>query len=857
MRSSRGVVVLTIILLFSFLIIVFFAYHRVTLSQNRKAVHDSESEITFNLANEGLHFLKSSIMTEGYLTGSRLREETFPQLFSNSDDPEEINLTTGVCRIDGTPVNPDYWLDKIAGNYQRCLNNIEKPFFDRLQLLGGGRQNNPFCQGMSVTLKNMSRLRKHPPTHVDLLSGWDTFERRGEMILISKVYFMGVTKIAASKHQFKMVSFIPGPYSRFTLFSHFAAHPNCYNVVENKFDGSFDTRNGTPYRPLVLYNSIEKVNELHEISVESSKMELSTKGWVYLGQTSKGTWLRDPTTLSGMISLRIPSGYTPNPGTPQPEDVSSSLLDSSGIGGHLYLCPPSTLKSGKLGVSSYQIPSQNIFNPGSGGNSFNVSMRFQGFYTFDPTTNNPDDDGAASLQIWSGIHGALRREDCKTSWVLPFGDRRQKSRTLLFGPAFAEFLQYFILSCTNFSGIILGTQDPLNYSPNQPILLKPWNSNTPKANDFLCPSPNDPPGKKGWKAMKTLSPRLIQARSSGNFCYGFSANMLFDLMAHDVLPDMYNSKSTSDWGIGKMPALSFWVPGNNSVTTLNEMPSIFSDYHSGMQPLTNVHIWRYMDSKQFTPAADENTVFLGNLQQLNFRNETLSDPPFNSIVSNGLLSRVTHLIDFRGVAEGKQKAILCSDIFHADSVSNSGESWITGKQGVFFIRRNKDDGDLCLPSPIKIQKPAILILEHGNFSVMDQIVDVDACGAGNHDKKPGVLFSLVALDGNIKIPSDKEIHAYLVALNTSTSAASKAGGRILSSKNSPNGKNKNRMFIKGGVAVTELASPVDDSTMSNFPAGGVIRYNTLFNPSLKTVNDGYGLVFDKQGVQIDLKEGGQ
>ncbi|MBF0544705.1 MAG: hypothetical protein HQM08_09740 [Candidatus Riflebacteria bacterium] len=847
LKSRKGVVFAIVLLLLSFLGLFFFAYRQMVSTQNRESAHLAESELTSRLAVEGVEFLGNVLRNANFMHGSELKDKILPSFFKTQNlNDKDLVLASGTCLPGGTPKDPNYWLDKAAADFQMCLEQISRSF--------QGNQNlHPFCQGLGIKFDKLSCLRMHPPRALDLESGWDIFERRGEVVLSCSVYFMGASRLAVARRQFKLVSFIPGPYSRFTLFVHHAPQSGCYNVVHNCFDGSIDTRGGDTFQPLVLYNTTAPMNEECSASVSSAKEELHTKGWVYLGQCPQGNWNRDPSSLNGLVSLRIPSGYFPRNSASTIEDTPvSSSNSASGEGGHFYLCPPATLKNGNIGAYAYPVQDSGLHNSNISNGPFNINMHFQGFYTYDPTTNDQNDKGAADLGLWAGVSGSLQPENCITSWIFPFGDRRQPSRSLIFGAAFAEFLQYYTLSGPNGTAVILGRNDPTYFDPNSPVMLKPSLVNMPNSNDFFVSTSADPPGKPGWLACQMVMPRIIQARSFGNVCCGVAANLIFDMMAYQQLPDLNRSRSIEPWGIGQLPTLSFSIPGNNSTLPLNDMDTMSPNFHSCIQPLTNVHIQRYHDSGTFSQNADENTVFLGNLQKVFFATKPSNQPPFNECVVDGLLSRVTHLIDLKGVSGNLQKEILCAQVFNSSADATGREEWSVNKPGIFLLQRNTNDDDLVLPSPIRLNKPAIIILNHGNFAVQEKIVDISAAGTGNRQKAPSIPFSLVALDGNIKIPPEKEIHAFLVALNTSLSVAPNSAGKILSSSSTSGAGTNSRMIIKGGVAVGEVATNAGKSTISEFPAGGVIRYNPIFNVSLPSVWGTYGLIVEDQNASLEI-----
>ena len=541
--SRRGFILGLVLIFLVIILIGLFGYHRMVRSRTLNALKVSEGAVTATLAREGLTFLGNVIRVSPLFQGEELKNNTLPDLFQ-PDCPETVTFAAGFCTPDGKPSNPSYWLDRVAADFQKCLLSLDGVRSGT----GRGRGQQPVCERMEVVLKRVTSLQPRPATPLDLAAGWNPLEKKGEMILSCKVRYLGVTRVAMTVRQFKLISFIPGPYARFSLFAQHAPSADCYNVVRNTYAGPPDGRGSGPvFRPLVIYNSTAPLPGAGAPSTPSAQQELQTKGWVYPGQSPVGTWDRRPESLKGLVRLRLPSGYKPDPRDPAGEDLPLSFqATGAGVGAHVYLSPPTALANGKAGVYPYPVPAAGLFNPVAAGGPYNVHLRFQGFFTQDPTVSGGNNQGAADFGLWADDRGPLQAKDCTSSWLLPFGDRRHPSRTLVFGPTMIEFLQFYTLQTPGGKAIIRAVPDPTAYDPAAPVQTLPPLSGAPRADDLFLPRPEDPPGKPGWKSWRMVSPRIVQARSVPPACHGVAANLVFDMLVHQQLPDLNRSLSTAD-----------------------------------------------------------------------------------------------------------------------------------------------------------------------------------------------------------------------------------------------------------------------------------------------------------------------
>ncbi len=847
--GRRGVALGITLLIVAILTVTLFAYDLFSRRQRERLVHGNLADVVSIMARNGLDFASRALESANLETGRLLRESAAPQLFSTEDVPS-VDLATGTCYSDGTPLDEGDLLDRIAGDWQKCLNEYTDP-----AARGGnetGFPSHPICDEIGVAARNIFKIRPNPDA-TDFIAGWDPVEKHGEIQICCRVTFRGISRVALACKQFKIVSMIPGPYCRFTLFNQTLPNAHSLNVVKNQYDGSFDDRGEASPRPLVLLNGPEQALSfpLPSPTQSGNREELMRNGWVYLGVSPGGTGSRQPENLDGGVVLRLPSGFLPRSGDPPIWSVSPGdpRFRGLGIGGHIFLTLPIRLGNGKLGVFPYSVVPSGVFDPQACGGQWSVKAHFQGFYTQDSGNNDPNNEGAAGLKFWNSTRGPLRLEECTSSWILPYGIRGTLSRTLAVGPAFTEFLEFFTLEGASFKGILLPPKKgETGFDPNDPVECSTGNAPGLTYKDLFIPHSEDPAGKTGLCSLKSVCPRVWESVLEVGRNHGIALNLLFDMMQYNELPDLESSRSRLPWGIGQLPALSQWIPGNNSQTPLNEMESTSPSGHPGMQPLSNFHLWRFHDPPACGIEACEKTVFLGDLRKLYFRNRTGSLPPFDDVVSKGLLKRVTHLIDLRGKSDAEVTGLLGREVFTVRSSPGGRKTFLWNRPGIVLLRRDPRDGDVRIPFPIEFGQPGILILEHGDLCLDGSVTELPGGAPQEADGMARNPFSLVALDGNLRIPPEKLVQAYLVALNGSLSKDSGRGGRLLASSGG-GGPNSNRMRIEGGLAVFEMAGETD-STLQDFRFGGMIRFNPRFNPCGEKASENYRLVIDSQAERV-------
>ncbi|MBF0407153.1 MAG: hypothetical protein HQM10_07360 [Candidatus Riflebacteria bacterium] len=807
-----------VFLVLMFLIGIILAYNNIMRSQNLLLHHGTISEVTSTLAMNGGYFLAEVINQQDPSVRETLQAQAL-SLFKPVD-AKTLNLISGKTDINGTPRDPNNLMSRVAGDYQKVIKSYSYGKFI------------PRVEEMGLSFTNMERL-KDPSDPDNLAAGFDAVERRGMLTLSCKVSFRGLTRQANISRQFKIVNMISGPWCRFTLFSIFNPGPQSYNTVRNQFDGSWDDRtvfnsesySAPSFRPLVCINGTDTVNLSGGLPLQDATKDLQTRGWVFLGMCPTTASGRNPTALNGPVHVRIPSGFLPDPG----------MTGNSGIGGHTYLSFPTQVGGGIVGNFPYPISDPDLLKtPTPIGGPYQVHTKLQGFFTFDATLSDTNNSGVRTHNLWVKPDGtAITADDMSSSWVLPFGIRFRPSRTLVAGPAYAEFLQYYMLTNdANKKGILVG-QDSSTYDPDAPVKTIPALTGAAKNADIFQTSTGEP--KPGFEKLRSIRPRWWAPVHGSAPMVGVALNMIFDLMGYGILPDLNNSKSRTG-GIGMLPGKSQAIPGLNSLNSENPPCHL---------PVTNIQLSKSRSGSILPSVDNEETIFFGDLRKLNF-----GSFPFNSTVQKGLYPRVTQIIDLSGINDhAQQMEILGSRVFSKVFSGGSLVGYEFNRPGIYLILRQGTDSEIVIDKPIKLNKSGILILERKSIMFKGGITSSDVVdGVSRH------LFSIIALDGNIYVPPNTEINAYLVALSKGTTESPGVGGRVLATTGTGS-SNTNKLDIRGGMAVFELTpdhSTSKPSTMENFKHGGTIQYNPYFNPCSPAAEKAYILAIDDKNSSVSL-----
>ena len=798
MERPRGFVLPVVVVVILILSVFLFAYNQLVRNQNNQAHRGAIGEVTSFMAHNGIYFLADCLQNADSKISQQL-QDLAGDLFTPADI-HSLEIATGTCSASGAPADASKLLDQIAGDYQKCLLGFE----------WGGEK--PVVKGLGVAFKDVYKLRT--VTAEDFKVGVDTVEKRGTICFSCIVSYRGSIRMALTSRQFRIVSMVPGPYCRFTLFNHFCPATGSYNVVRNFHDGSFDdtTAGGPSPRPLILYNGTDSIPFAPmKIPDQFAREDLQDRGWVYLGQSPEGGSGRALTALKGPIELNIPSGYSPDPRTTPPR--SADLLSPDAAGGHGYLSIWTKSANNTMVAKPIDVPAT-WTDP-----EFSFKSGLQGFFT--KNTSQPDD------QLKEGIKSVaevlllpeVSSADCRSSWILPYGDSLGWSRTLVAGNAWARFLQKFVITEKRTDG------------SNSALVVF---ADTWRPNVLVTTFPMLRISGTYWAVFRDLPNLQTVVPAFKRVAF----NMLFDLMSwgRAAQPnfDTSTSQAPAPNGIGDLPPGSFENPG---LRKLNNA--------SGILSINDFQLWAYRPPLEHIPGTvDDTTLMRGSLTDLRFQG-----PEGGPAYELGLEPRVTHFVDLRGIKNESQiKDILGSQVFSRTYTGDTVTGFELNKSGIFLLLRDKTDGDITLDLPITLSRPGILILERGDLVIKGKIVDPKPLPDGT----PTQLFSLIALDGNIKVPGNAEVQAYLVALRDSLSSQPGAGGRILCTT----AGNANRLFVRGGVACFEMAPDAQTagrSTMDQFKGGGVIRYNPFFNPSGENYAKSYALVLQDCNSAVEIR----
>ncbi|MBF0408337.1 MAG: hypothetical protein HQM10_13385 [Candidatus Riflebacteria bacterium] len=918
----RGMILITVGIILSILAIFIFSYNYLSRRQYDRMHFEEISQITSGLALNGARLLSRSLqsLSSQKPSVSNSTKEQFksiaPFIFAQTPYTTKV-IASGAPNINGT------FLQRVAAQYQNILNSYQFQFTDKLSRLTSISGNNPVCELMGLEFSKpqplvnpfIASLKQYQTVlnqlyddyltaadsttlkNYSFMGGWDSVEKWGEVKLTCRVYFRGVVRTAIIKRQYKVVSMIPGPYARFSVFAPYTPHPESFNEVTNVFDGTYDTWT-TPAKPNGLPKTLVVINGTDTFSTEAAppvgpqndtNNVLARNGWIFLGPPGNaGTdpSCRTDVTRNAPVILKIPAGYAPaatvgvvkNPFDTYPQTIQE------GVGGHIYLSWPKVGKTGKLVATPRIVTNANKFNLNASKGDELQSL-LCGVFTKESSFGGPTDKGAESRKLWHkpdpsnpGNSLYVERPDCMSSWLMPYGSRHYVSRTLMVGFVLADFMEYHQLiwdgrvtpKADNWGIIRRYVMSPFDlYRPFSSIPVNPhvdcfiWKPKTSTALpeqyfDFLKADTTDiPPDSTGALSFEAVSPRYGHYPTQSFMGVPFHA--IFDLMAYSTTaPDLSKWQSLDVKGIGKVSDRRV-VPGINNLN-LNSgddpSPPPCPSWRL-IQPPSPFQIWHHNAGAGSSVGTLNYKVFYyGNLLECHFQ-KTSSGKPGN-FVKWGLLPRVTKIIDLSdsrlSTAAKEAKFIIDSGV-----LSDNGSFYTFKKPGVFFIKRpSSRTGDIKFDKPIKLESSGILILENGNLMLKG--VEVESPYIDADDGTSKLLFSAIALDGYIRIsprtPYDpKPVHAYLAALNPAITANGNPASVIsdTSVKNIP----ANQIYISGGMAAFTIASPAKIS--KNFPTffnsfygGGIIRYNPRFNPYNAPDPERYQFCLDDIDLGIEI-----
>ena len=802
MVSKRGMILGMVILVSLILGVLIFSYNSMVRQQNIRAHHELIGEVAGMLAMTGVGLFAEKIDS----SVNSIIMTMAPVLLSSV--PTTSTISVGSSHPTCDQVRKDF--DLLLGQLSHLTDNSVIP------------ARTPRCVSMDVSFESIRQIS--PSTNSDQFrAGRDPVEKVGEIVISCTVEHRGVGRKAQMRRQFRVVSLVPGPFCRFSLFVPFTPWPYSYNSLGVKYNGKPDPTYTHPFptpqnftNPLKIYNGTAS---FATTGTANDRQDLQNRGWIFLGPS------REPST--GTVMLRLPSGFDPD------------------TGGHFLFCLPPNIVSGKETVRPERIEDTVNFNipvpPAVA--SFMIGGLFQGFFTFDPGLPAPNQQkGAAGfkfpsgLYLWNGLvlnpsipWAQSDRWLCASSWLYPFGDRGNPSRTLMIGPVLAGFLKlYFVKSIPpnwkfNFQAI-----DAPQYNPASMV-----DGNMGMKYKELFRIPDDTAANAGYTSYTRVMPCNLDVKPSAYPpTAGIAFNVLFDFMKYPPIGSGYPALDEGSPALGAFTN-PFFVPN------AAEMRAPSSGI-PGLHPFEDVKIL-FTESGGSDPAVSpDNCYFSGNL--LNFR-----------FTSENLLGRVTHHLNLgectSQIEENSQlKDFLFRPAVAADNAP-SGPNWLVPKRsGIFYIKRRSGASTggerLKLPGKIFLTRDLTIIVEMGDLEIPDRIESKKVGDAPEH------LCSLVVLDGSLFLGTTDEIDAYLVALNPGPGGG-KGGGKLLSSSPSPG--SVRRMNIFGGLAIWEMGlyqnSP-ERTTMTDFTDAGLIQFNPRFNPSSELYPNSRTFIMEEKASQL-------
>ncbi len=682
----------------------------------------------------------------------------------------------------------------------------------------------PACTEVKVEFRNKGLLIPNFDTQI----ARDPSEKRGEINVSCVISYHGLKRKVISSRNYFLVSMVPGPYCRFTLFAPFTPWEFSFNALGVAHSGSVDASYVHPWPksipftgPLVLNNA----TAAQKIESPDDEQDLQNSGWVFLGPAPK----KGDTTRSEPIYLKIPSGY-----------------DNKSGGAFHYLLPPVLVGSKKLEA----LPQERVEDPAhlstaeeKGFASFQFGTKYEGFFT----VMKGDQSGAQGLLLWDVVNGP--RWLCASTWLMPFGNRDFPSRTLIIGPVLAGYLKIYTIQGEDrngkkFAGIIRGLSSEETYRSENRIDTLP---SEVAPFDFrynaLFKQPSTTP--IGWKSFQTVYPysSIPHPQKMGPVGKPVAFNRLFDFMKYAKATDEKKPLIPMD----EMPSLagSAYDDKPRSVPCSARMRAEELSKVKGLHPSENVKIM-LPKTDGVEDSSNDAVYFHGSLKEYDIQKQE----------KEGLYFRITHSVDLTDVEASKEQERFQDSIFRPSTSDDPCKAgfFVPKRSGIISVERKlgKDSLPLKFPGKIFVDKSMVLFIQQGGVTITETITTGDP-------PKPGNLFSVVTADGDILIdPKVQEIHAYLAAMGPGKGFGA-GGSRILSTS----ATNKTPLKIFGGMAAWEMGLYYEQSqdprtvgtTMEHFSAGGSVTYNGYFNPSSPLYKRSRSLIFEDSPWTIQFAGG--
>ncbi len=818
-KSRLGFILWVAGLVFLLLGVFITSFHAMVRSQNLRAYHELLVRTADHLGQSGIA-----------LIARRVGSDLEPRLRAEVAGLFQANAPATVV------VGP-----ALAGQFQEDLNRYFAQLGE-LHYLDGLTPRTPECTGVEIRFRTIAPLTPVPEIQV----ARDPVEKEGEVDIVCLVEYHGVVRRAEGTFPFKLVSMVPGPYCRFTLFVPFTPWDHAYNAVGVRFNGVVDTtyqhpipRRQTFGGPLVLRNS--PTPGLPSQSPDDAA-DLRTRGWVFLGPAPIAGRPR-----SGPVILKIPNGYDPQTGGQfhfhlPPIRTSAGMNDS----------PPEIIEDPKEFRTE-------------GWEPYTLGAKLFGYFTHSQF-GSLSHMGAAAFEMWpelwpEGVRWSSRwRFLCASTWLFPYGHQAHPSRTLIIGPVLGGLLKAFFArgagrDGARWGGFFRGPQAQEFYDPRADVSVAPGGRFPEEfINQALFLQPPMPDPLAGYESLKLVAPfSTLPVSGAVRVFPGMAFNRLFDFMNYTTgrdpkkpFPTLEGAPSVSEARYDQDPRC---VPFAASMRLGGAGGGI-----PGLHPSEDVRILLPP-----TPGVGDDTpearYFRGNLKDY-------------QVTRDGILRRITHILDLTGLPaadlETGESDRLRDRLFRPSTAADPcGVGWwIPRRTGIFLVQRSKQavarGVRLSLPGRLHLDRSLIIVVDHGDLVVPASI------GAGGAPVSPH-LCSLLVLDGDLYLgPAAADVQAYLVALKPGIGVEGggfgPGGGRLLALSR----PHAAPLSITGGLAVWEMGLyPNQDedprscgTTMEHFPNGGIITYNPRFNPSEPSYVESRRVVLADKPISITFRGGG-
>jgi hypothetical protein len=778
-----------------------FSYNSIVRHQNLRAHHEKISSMTESLARAGVLLLTEKLGNKTHeliqvyapVLKSKTAEETGPTLTLNS-----LDILTEQVRTD----------------FQTFLNSSEEIAYKE-----SGFTKYPVCNDMKISLDKIKRLT---PSNI-INRGHDPIEKYGQIIIECEVEYKGLIRRATAVKNFRVVSMVPGPFARFSLFVSQTPDPLSYNSMGINLSGATDHSFIHPSlpkkvnNPLVVINgtdsqSIEDVADSNkERTLQDDKNSLLKRGWIFIGPT-----ISNP---SEAIYLKIPTGIEQN----------NSGLFMFGL--------PS---NGKLEQWKIYDPQNFSEFPDL---DFDYTETYYGFFTGPNKCNG-------TMGLWTGFPNDPQdaRMMSASTWIYPYGNKNNLSRTLVVGNVLAGYLKLCLLKAKNSSyKIVFKGIDEADFN-NLAIdgatnkisslgLHDPNHSDKEKYDQYLI---ND--YFKSYESFKLLFP-FNSCVSKDNFA-GISFNAIFDFMKYKrqtaVIPTNPGI-ATSEFEDDEIR-----VPG---IKRMNE------NIIKGIHPYDKFGIYFKENGNYDFSSFPDNCYFYGDLTSIRPKVGVQQPGASNS----NLYERVTEIIDITKAKNVREETDIVENFLFRPRVINGNMVNVPRRAGIFHLIRKEDvsthQGEAIIISrkPIVVTEPFVILVSNGSIEIPYDIISPWKDGA------PENLASIIVEYGNVYLTNRnggtdvRRLDAFLCALGVEDPTNKE--GRLLS-----DGQIK-RFQINGGLAVKEIGfhtgekSKNLDTTMIHFVDGGRIKYNPRFNPSLPSYQDSYEFITERTTPKIIITGG--